>query len=150
MHDDSEIIVGDKVDLFKEKGRHYKTMIEDIYEGGLYLVGVPSIGGIPMMIHVDDEISLVFYRESGIFIAPMKVAAFEKSGEVRYALLFLKGAPEREQRRGAFRLPVRVKVLICEQSDDAEKKPVAEVALAGAEGRLCSRQSPARISALQG
>jgi len=125
MRDDSEIVVGEKVDLVKEKGRFYRTMIEDMYGGGSYLVGVPSIGGIPMLLHVDDEVFMVFYRESGRYIAPMRVAAFEKSGEIRYALLLQKSEPQRDQRRGAFRLPARMKVLVCEYEEGMEKRLAA-------------------------
>jgi len=120
MRDDAEIEVGEKVDLVKEKGRIYKTMVEDMYGGGSFLVGVPSHGGVPMLTHVDDEVLMIYYRESGRYVAPMRVAAFEKKGEVRYMLLIQKADPYRDQRRGAFRLPTKLKVQICEYIEGFE------------------------------
>jgi hypothetical protein len=114
------IVVGDKVDLVGEKGRLYRTMIEDVTENVLYLVGVPSHGGIPMLLHVDEEVFMVFYRESGRYIARFRVAGFEKKGEIRYAMLLLKEKPHHDQRREAYRLRSRMKSQICEYEDGIE------------------------------
>ena len=128
MRDDNGIIVGEKVDLTNEDGRIYRTMIEDIYENGSCLIGVPSIGGIPMLLHINDGLDMVFYRETGRFIAPMRVEAIERRGEIRYAQLKQTGQVSREQRRGAFRLPARVKVLVCEYTGVVEKHPYEDEA----------------------
>jgi c-di-GMP-binding flagellar brake protein YcgR len=123
MRDEGSIIVvGDKVELIGEKNRAYRTMIEEVTEKSLYLAGVPSQGGIPMLLHVNDIVPMVFYRESGRYVARMKVAGFEKVREVRYVLLLLTEEPQRDQRRGAFRLPARLKTLVCEYIDEIEKK----------------------------
>jgi c-di-GMP-binding flagellar brake protein YcgR len=123
MQDDSEIIVGEKVELVQGNDRFYKTMIEDIYEGGVHLVGVPSVGGVPILLYVDDEVDIIFHRKSGKYAATMKVIAFEKRGEIRYVLLQQKAQAHKDQRRGAYRLPVRMKVLICEQTNGTETAP---------------------------
>jgi len=122
MREDNVLYIGDKIELVKGKGRVYKTMVEDIIEGVSYLVGVPSYGGIPMLLHDNDDVIVVFYRDSGRYIVPVKVLAIEKKGEVRYAHLLLKTQPHRDQRREAFRVPVRIRMLICEHSDEIEKK----------------------------
>ena len=120
MRDDSVIEIGDKIDLVKDAGRFYKTMIEDIYDGGAYMVGVPTRGGTPMPIEIGDEVLLVFYRDSGRYIAPMSVAEFEQVGEVRYTLLFKKAEPYRDQRREAYRLAARFRVPAFEYADGIE------------------------------
>jgi hypothetical protein len=122
MREDNMLIVGDKIDLVGERGRVYKAMIEDVVENLLYLVGIPRHSGMPMPLHVNDEVLLIFYRDSGRYLTRMRVAGFERKGEVRYALLFMLAKPEQDQRRGAYRLTSRLEVQICEYIEDMEKK----------------------------
>jgi len=122
MRQDNILYIGDKIDLIGERSRIYKAMIEDVVENILYLVGVPKHSGVPMPLHVNDEVTLIFYRESGRYITRMKVAGFERKGEARYALLFMVSKPEQDQRRGAYRLTSRLEVQICEYIEDMEKK----------------------------
>jgi len=116
------MVVGDKVDMVVEQGRVFRTMIEDTTGNGLFLVGVPSRGGIPVPIKADDEVQLLFFRESGVFITLMGVVGFEKKGEVRYAWLVQKTKPERTQRRDAFRVESMLGVLVNEYREGMEKK----------------------------
>ena len=122
MQQDNILFVGDKIDLIGERSRVYKAMIEDVVENVLYLVGVPRHSGVPMPLHVNDEVTLIFYRDSGRYITRMKVGGFERKGENRYALLFMISKPEQDQRRGAYRLTSRLEVQICEYIEDMEKK----------------------------
>jgi len=122
MRQDNILYIGDKIDLIGERSRVYKAMIEDVVENILYLVGVPKHSGVPMPLHVNDEVTLIFYRESGRYITRMKVAGFERKGEARYALLFMISKPEQDQRRGAYRLTSRLEVQVCEYIEDMEKK----------------------------
>jgi len=121
MQRDDVIVVGDKVDLIGDKNRIYRTMIEDVVESVLFLVGVPRHAGVPMTLRLDDEVSMIFYRDSGRYIVRMRVAGFEKKGEVRYALLLLASRPQQDQRRGAYRLSLRLKTQVCEYIEDIEK-----------------------------
>ena len=122
MNDDAIIIVGDKVDLVAQKGRVYRTMIEDRIENGAFLAGIPSRGGAHMPVYEGDDIYLVFYRESGRYIALMKVIAVEKRGEVRYMWMLQKTVPQKDQRREAYRVPVRFDVQVLELTEDPDLK----------------------------
>jgi len=122
MRQDNLLFIGDKIDLIGDRGRVYKAMIEEVIDNLLYLVGVPRHGGIPMPLRVNDEVALIFYRESGRYLTRMKVAGFEKKSEVRYVLLFMLTKPEQDQRRGAYRLLTNLEVQICEYKDNIEKK----------------------------
>ena len=119
--DDEIIAVGDKVDLVTPKGVVYRTMIEDRLENGPFLAGVPNRKGVYMSVDQDDDLYLVFYRESGRFIAHMKVVALEKRGEIRYMWLIQKTKAQKNQRRDSFRLPVSFEVQIFNYAEDEEK-----------------------------
>jgi len=122
IQDEEEMIaVGDKVDLVAQMDKVYRTMIEDKIENGLFLAGVPSRQGSIMQVEQDDDLYLVFYRETGRYIAQMKVIALEKRGEIRYMWLAQKTPAQKNQRREAFRLPVSCDVEIFTYIEDTEK-----------------------------
>jgi len=112
--DEEEIVVGDKVDIVTQSGEVYRTMIEDRLDNGPYLAGIPNKKGVFMNVNQNDDIYLVFYRESGRYIAQMKVLALERRGELRYMWLIQKTRVQKNQRRNAFRLPVNFDVQIFE------------------------------------
>jgi len=118
---DEVIVVGDKVDIVTQSGQVYRTMIEDRLDDGPFLAGVPNKKGVYMFVHQDDDIYLVFYRETGRYIAQMKVAALEKRGELRYMWLIQKTKAQKNQRREAYRLPVDFDVRIFDYHDDVSK-----------------------------
>ena len=123
IEDEEEmIVVGDKVDLVAQMDKVYRTMIEDKIENGLFLAGVPSRHGAIMQVEQDDDLYLVFYRETGRYIAQMKVIALEKRGEIRYMWLVQKTPVQKNQRREAFRLPVSCNVEIYEYVEDTGQK----------------------------
>jgi len=122
MREEQLITVGDRIDLIGERNRVYKTMIEDVIENVLYMVGIPKHSGVPMPLHVNDEITLVIYRDSGRYIARMRVAGFDKKGDVRCALLLMLSQPEQDQRRGAYRLPKSLEIHVCKYIDGMEKR----------------------------
>jgi len=115
------IVVGDKVDIVTQSGQVYRTMIEDQAVGGLFLASVPNKKGVYMFVHQDDDIYLVFYRETGRYIAQMKVAALEKRGEIRYMWLAQKTRAQKNQRRQAYRLPVDFDVRIFEYAEEEKE-----------------------------
>jgi len=113
IHDDEEIIVvGDKVDLVAQMDKVYRTMIEDKVDSGLFLAGIPVRKGVYMHVEQDDDLYLVFYRETGRYIAQMKVIALENRGGIRYMWLAQKTRVQKNQRREAYRLPVSCNVQI--------------------------------------
>jgi len=115
------IVIGDKVDLVTQTGDVYRTMIEDRLDNGPFLAGVPNRKGVHMYVNQDDDVYLVFYRESGRYIAQMKVLALENRGGVRYMWLIQKTQAQKNQRREAFRLPVTFDVQIFEYDEEAEQ-----------------------------
>jgi len=129
------IVVGDKVDLVVPSAQVYRAMIEDRIEDGPFLLAIPSRKGIPMSVQQDDVIYLVFYRDSGRYIAQMQVIGLERRGEIRYMWLLQKTRAQRNQRRGAYRLPVSLSVQIYEYDEDIER------GLAGAESDEASAVS---------
>jgi hypothetical protein len=122
MSQDNMLFAGDKIDLIGDRGRVYKTVIEEAIDNLLYLVGVPKYAGMPMPLRVNDEVALIFYRDSGRYLTRMRVAGFEKKSEVRFVLLFMLTKPEQDQRRGAFRLLTNLEVQVCEYKENIEKK----------------------------
>jgi len=118
---EEEIVVGDKVDLVTRTGSVHRTMIEDKLDNGPFLAGVPSTKGIHMPVSEDDDVYVVFYRQSGRFIAQMKVVALENRGGVRYMWLTQKTRAQKNQRREAYRLPVNFEVQIFEYIEEIHK-----------------------------
>jgi len=118
---EEEIVIGDRVDIVAPAGQVYRAMIEDRLDNGPFLVGIPSRKGVYMAVADGDDIYLVFYRETGRYIAQMKVIALENRGVVRYMWLLQKTIAQKNQRREAFRLPVSFNVHIYEYGEDIEK-----------------------------
>ncbi|MCL2078480.1 MAG: flagellar brake protein [Oscillospiraceae bacterium] len=118
---DDIIVVGDKIDLVVQAGLVYRAMIEDRLKDGPFLVAVPTRRGVLMEVAQEDDIYLVFYRESGRYIAQMKVVAIERRGAARYMWILQKTKAQKNQRREAYRLPVSFNVQIFEYSEDTEE-----------------------------
>ena len=121
LMDEEMIVVGDKVDLVTQSGAVFRTMIEDRLDNGPFLAGVPNRKGVYMQVDQDDDIYLVFYRDTGRYIAQMKVIALENRGEIRYMWLIQKTNAQKNQRRNAFRLPVSFDVQIYELGDNVHQ-----------------------------
>jgi len=123
--DDEIIIVGDKIDIVTYQGIVYRSMIEDKLTGGQFLVGLPNRKGIFMSADEGDDVYLVFYRESGRYIAQMRIIAFENRDGVRYMWLEQMTTAQKNQRRAAFRLPIEFEVKIFRVEENKEKTPGA-------------------------
>jgi len=117
---DEIIVIGDNVELILDDNRVYKTKIEDAADPGLFLVAVPSLGGIPAHLYINDRISFGFYRTAGRYATTMEVVAFEKQNLVNYVWLMQMAPAYKQQRRDAYRLPVSIRVQVCEYIDDIE------------------------------
>jgi len=131
MQADDILMIGDKIELVKGDSRVYKTSIEDMTGNGLFLAIVPSYGGTHALLHVDDEITVSFFRATGRYMVKMQIAGFEKTGEIRYMWLLQKERPWQLQRRAAYRLSTAFKVQVCEYIEDAEEELPLFVADAG-------------------
>jgi len=121
------------VDLVGHKNRLYRTKIEDMVRNGLYLIGVPRHGGKQMPLNAGDDVFMIFYRETGRFITLMNVVGLEKRGEIRYAWLFQKSEPYKDQRRDAFRVQIILDVSVYDYAqetgeEEPETRDVSEAA----------------------
>ena len=118
MAKDTDLLVGDKIDLTYNGRQFYKSMIGDIYDNGLVLVSPPIYRGITMQLLSD--VYLVFYRESGRYAILMRVAGFEEKAGIRYTILEQLSEPEKNQRRDFYRLPDSVEAFLYEYTDGIE------------------------------
>ena len=120
MRKGAKLVVGDKIELFADEHHFYKTIIWDIYADKTFLIPIPSNRGIPMLLHADDIIYVIFYRESGRYMIQAKAINFIKKGEVRCAVLNQISQAKRSQRRQYYRLPISLKAEIYAYAEDSE------------------------------
>jgi len=117
---DDVLVVGDKVDMVTNQGVVYRTMIEDRLADGTFLAGVPNRKGVFMSVGQGDDVYVVFYRESGRYIAQMRVVALETRMNIRYMWLIQRTQAQKNQRREAYRLPIEFEVEIYDIADEME------------------------------
>ena len=121
MQKDTVIVVGDKIDLTIDGKRFYKARVDDILKNGLLLTSLPIYRTAQMQLNVLDEVYLVFYRDSGRYIAIVRVVDFQRKDDLRYPIFELATIPEKDQRRESYRLPVSsIDTLLFEYKDGAE------------------------------
>jgi len=131
MREDNELVVGDKVEMLREKDVSCKTMIEDMTGNGLYLTGVPIKSGRYVPLRVGEVVSLVFYRETGRHSTKMRVVGFERKGEIRYAWLYQLTIPTTDQRREAFRVSAIINIQVCKYLKSIERDLLVNPDLSG-------------------
>ena len=115
------ILLGERVEIITGNNRVYISKVEDLIKDGVFLVNVPTLGGQPVPLYVGDRVDVGFYRETGRYATTMEVMAFENIDEVRFVWLQQKTEPHRQQRRDAYRLPIMLKVKVCEYKEGMEK-----------------------------
>ncbi|MCL1835261.1 MAG: flagellar brake protein [Oscillospiraceae bacterium] len=121
MPKEKPLDVGDIVDLTSpDDGIPFRTKIEDMRRPGVISAGLPSSGGLSMILHTNEELYLTFYRETGRYTIRVRVIGFDTKNDVRFVLLAQTSAPERDQRRMYFRLPLSVNVTLCEYEENIE------------------------------
>ena len=113
MSDDSKIVAGDKIEMFTEEERIYKTMVWEVLFDGAILVALPEYQGVPMLIHADDDVYVIYFRQSGRYMIQAKAKGVVTKDGVRYARLVQTTKPIKSQRRDYYRLPVKLKVRVC-------------------------------------
>ena len=125
-----DIIVGDIVDVMtKDDGIPYRTKIEDIMPNDQMTAVVPTAGGEQMLVHYGDEIYMTYYRETGKFTTRVKVLRLYSWDNIRYMTMVQISEPEKDQRRLYFRLPVRLRAILCEYVEgfDISKKTLEHI-----------------------
>jgi len=133
MQKDKLIIIGDTVDISSvEDGVPYRTTIHDILRGGMLCAMLPSSGGIRMKAHLNDELSLAFYRDSGRYTTRVRIVELEKKDDASFLYLAPLSEPEKDQRRKYYRLPVSLNVIVCEYINNVEEDIIMREELAEA------------------
>ena len=112
--------VGEKVDLTLDGKVFYKTVVGDVYENGLVMVGTPIHQGAYVNLQVFDEIYVVFYRDTGRYFVMMRVVDFQMRGGYHYTMLEQLEDPLKDQRREYYRLPISIEATLYEYSPDLE------------------------------
>ena len=108
---------GEKVELLDDKNHVYKTVVWEVMKDGSILVAVPTVRGIPMLLHDGAEMILVFFRDWGKFSFRVIVDGMVTVSDVRYARLVKISDIDRTQRREYYRLPVRMAAVVCQYEE---------------------------------
>ena len=104
-HMKSEYVkISEKIDLHLGKGPYYRTVVDDILDEETLLVSIPTFRGIPIILHMDQELQLFFYRDNGRFAQNVQVIGFDLGEAVRLVKLRILSEPARQQRRQSFRV----------------------------------------------
>ena len=106
--------IGDRMDITLPSGRSFKSMIEDLSEEGYILLSTPLYRGIPIVLHLRQEVGLNFFREVGRYSFSGRVMGFRMDGEVRLIAFMPLSQPVRHQLRASFRLPAVLVAIIRE------------------------------------
>ena len=114
------LVVGDKVDLTKDRRRFYKSTVWETSDNGMILIGAPVYKGLQMQLMLGDELFLVYYRDTGRYVAKMRAVGHREKDDVQYTLLEQLTQPEKNQRREYYRLHVSAPVQLFEYKDGIE------------------------------
>ena len=121
MPKSSILQVGDKVDITLDGKRFYKTTVGEVYQSGLVMIGAPIYRQTVLQLRLFDEVCMVYYRDSGRFLALMRVVDFLTKDGVRYSILEQTTESEKDQRREYYRLPTNsIETILCEYQDGLE------------------------------
>ena len=123
MEKDKNLIIGEKVDFMSmNEDTPYRSMIEDIKRDGLIYTSIPTSDGVPMMIHTNSELIMVFYRDTGRYAISVRVMDIKEKDGMRFVVLAQLSEPDKEQRRKYYRLPINLNAAICEYTKHNEER----------------------------
>ncbi|MDR0951766.1 MAG: PilZ domain-containing protein [Oscillospiraceae bacterium] len=103
--------IGDKIDIFRKNSPYYRTMVEYYADSTIY-AQLPTYKGVPIILHTDEELTAVFYRETGRYSVRVRVVTLNLEGNLKNIEFKIISSPEKEQRRHAYRFPVRMDAAI--------------------------------------
>jgi c-di-GMP-binding flagellar brake protein YcgR len=109
----TELVLGDKVDLHLYRGPYYRTVIEEITPDGFLTMPVPTYRGISIILRLGQKLVLIYYRENGKYEVDMVVQNIIVEGNIRQVILRIISEARKEQRRENYRLPVTLRTLLC-------------------------------------
>ena len=116
-----DFLVGDKIDVTADGERFYKSIVGEVYKNGLILINAPIYRQSVMQLGINDEVGVVYYRESGRYITLMRVVDVIMQENLMYYALERLTDPEKNQRREFYRLPTHsVDTKLCMYEDGLE------------------------------
>lgn len=104
--------IGEQVDLYLGKGPYYRTVVDDIRGGDILMVSIPTFRGISVILRLDQELRLFFYRDNGRYSILVRVLDLQLTEPVRMAKLKVLSDPERQQRRESFRVSTMISTIL--------------------------------------
>lgn len=110
---DDNFKVGDKIDMLLGAPPYYRTVIDDIIGETTVVVPIPTYRGITVAIHRDQDLQMFYYRPNGRFCVDARVTELHLDSDIRTAELVILSPPRKEQRRASYRVPARIKTVVC-------------------------------------
>jgi c-di-GMP-binding flagellar brake protein YcgR len=101
-----DISPGDRVDLHYDDSPEYRSLVEEVSDGGRLVVVSPTYRGVPVIFHIGQKLELSYYRDNGKFSVAVRVDGFYTSNNVRYVVLEGASGVTKVQRRAYYRLPI--------------------------------------------
>ncbi len=120
MHAHEMMSVGELMDIKINNG-HFKTKLQDMYEGGRFTVFHPTVRGLPVMLETGDNYTLRFYRSNGIFSFDAKLLDWYTKDDIRLCLFESQSEVVKAQRRQSYRLPIRLDVMVRIEKDKGDR-----------------------------
>ena len=111
MYAHEMMTVGELMDIKINTG-HFKTKLQDMYEGGRFTVFHPTVRGLPVMLETDEVYTLRFYRPNGIFSFEALLLDWYTKDDIRLCLFESQTEVVKAQRRQSYRLPIKLDVVI--------------------------------------
>ena len=111
MYAHEMMTVGELMDIKINTG-HFKTKLQDMYEGGRFTVFHPTVRGMPVVLETGDIYTLRFYRSNGIYSFDALLLDWYTKDDIRLCLLESKTEVVKAQRRQSYRLPIKLDVAI--------------------------------------
>ena len=103
-----KIMPGDEIEILVAEDRVHRTLIREVADGELFLVAMPIADGAMPQLGADEETTILYYRESGMFIVRVKVLSITEEDGVWKIWLKQAAPAEKKQRREYFRTPAKV------------------------------------------
>ena len=109
----SEVLrIGERIGVSLDGEHLYPTLLEDITEDDHLIISVPLYRGIPIIMKVEQQIIIYFFRDNGRFCIDVQVEEIIMRGSLRLILLLPLSEPRKQQRRNSFRLRIGLTALI--------------------------------------
>jgi c-di-GMP-binding flagellar brake protein YcgR len=105
------IIIGDRIDIALGEATTYRSMVENLFEHGRAVIAAPTYKGLNVILHMEDVLTIYYYRENGRFKVEAAVESFETENNVNLVIIKFTSEPEKQQRRSAFRLRTNCDIL---------------------------------------